>query len=397
MKFSKKKLKNGLIILHEKRDVPVTTVMLATKFGSAYESEKEKGIAHFIEHLCFKGTEKRTFEQIGEEIERVGGILNAFTSEQLTAYHVKLPSQHLKIAMDVIFDIYFNPVFPEAEVKKEANVICEEIRMYHDNPHLHVLEKLRENLYKKPFGMFAAGTREIIMSLGRKQLIEKHREFYCPENSVLCVVGNNSFEDVVKFAENFCIERKGSKSKLPKICVHYLQDKEVRGDLYQANVVLGFHFPKASDEEIYSAMVFSVILGQGFSSKLFREVREKRGLAYGVKSFLEAGNDYGHLGIWVGTDKEKVQEVIDICLEEFGNMKNISEKELEDGKTQIIGNHAVEAEGSNETALNLIGEEIVRGAEDYYNFEKNIKKVSLKEIKKLVSKTEHASFVLGPG
>ena len=111
MEFKKKVLSNGLTIIHEKRDVPVTTVMLAVKYGAAYESEEEKGIAHFMEHLCFKGTEKRSVNDIAEEVESLGGDLNAFTHEEVTAYHVKLPSEHLNVAMDVIFDIFFNASF----------------------------------------------------------------------------------------------------------------------------------------------------------------------------------------------------------------------------------------------------------------------------------------------
>ena len=130
----KKVLDNGLTVLFEKRDVPVTTVMLGVRYGSAYESSDEKGMAHFIEHMCFKGTEKRTVKQIAENVEKVGGDLNAFTSEEFTVYHVKLPSAHLNVAMDVIFDIFFNAIFPESDVKKEANVICEEIKMNRDNP-----------------------------------------------------------------------------------------------------------------------------------------------------------------------------------------------------------------------------------------------------------------------
>jgi len=395
--FQRKKLKNGLVVLHEKRDVPVTTVMLGTKFGSAYESEKEKGIAHFIEHLCFKGTKKRTTKEIAFELEKVGGILNAFTSEQITAYHVKLPSEHLELAMDVIFDIYFNPIFPEEEVKKEANVICEEIRMYHDNPSSHVIEMIKRGLYEKPFGSFIAGTEENVRSMNREQLLRKHDEFYVPENSILCVVGNNDFEDVLNFAEKFCVVSGGEKLVAPKINFQFLKEQEKRKDIHQANVVLGFHFPKGSEKEVYAGHVFSTILGQGMSSKLFTEVREKRGLAYSVKTFYEAEKDYGYLIIYIGTDKEKVEKVIKVCLKEFEGMKNLADVELKEAKEQVIGNQKVEAEGSNETALNLILSEISGKAEDYYDFEKNVNKVCLKDIQKLAGKTEYASFVLRPG
>ena len=120
MKFEKKVLANGLTVLFEKRDVDVTTVMLGVKYGSAYDSVEEKGAAHFIEHLCFKGTEKRSVYEIASEIEKVGGDLNAFTHEEITAYHVKLPSNHLDVAMDVVFDIFFNPVFPEEDERSRC-------------------------------------------------------------------------------------------------------------------------------------------------------------------------------------------------------------------------------------------------------------------------------------
>lgn len=396
MKFNKKILKNGLVVLHEKRDIEVTTVMLGARYGSAYEGEDEKGIAHFIEHLCFKGTEKRTARQIAFELEKVGGILNAFTHEELTAYHVRLGSEHLKLAMDVIFDIFFNPVFPEKDVKKEANVICEEIKMYKDNPGLHVIMKIKELLYAKPFGMSIAGTEKNIRSMTREQLLEKHKQIYVPENSVLCVVGNNDFEDVIKLAERFCVKRKGEVHKIPKIKLKNLQEKEERKDLQQASIAIGFHFPKAGEKQRYTAEIFATILGGGMSSKLFTEVREKRGLAYAVKTDLDIGKNYSYMIIYIGTDKQKVGEVIDICLEEFKKMKNLSDKELADGKEQVIGNHDVGAEGSNETALNLIFEEVFGKAEDYYEYEKNIEKVTLDEIKGLAEAVEHASFALSP-
>lgn len=400
MKFNKKKLGNGLVVLHEKRDVPVTTVMLGTRFGAVYERENEKGIAHFIEHLCFKGTKKRTTKEIAFELEKVGGILNAFTSEEETAYHVKLPSTHLKLAIDVIFDVFFNPIFPEEEVKKEANVICEEIKMYHDSPNRYVIDKIKEELYNKPFGMSIAGTQENVKSMTREQLLGKHDEIYVPENSILCVVGNNDFDEVVKLAEEFSSNLENNKDfnevKIPKIELKNSKQEEKRDNLQQANVVLGFHFPRMMDKERYSAEVFSAILGSGMSSKLFTEVREKRGLAYSVKTMLDVGKEYGYLIIYIGTDKEKVDDVIKISLEEFKKMDNISEKELEEGKTQVIGNQKVGEESSDAVAMNLIFEEIAGGAENYYKYEENIQKVNLEDIKKLSSKVEHSCFSLTP-
>jgi predicted Zn-dependent peptidase len=397
MKFQKKVLKNGLTVLFEKRDVDVTTVMLGVRYGSAYDSVEEKGMAHFIEHLCFKGTEKRGVREIAQEVEGVGGELNAFTHEEVTAYHVKLPSNHLGIAMDVIFDVFFNPVFPEEEVVKEASVICEEIKMYHDNPMRHALEKIKMNLYEEPFGYTGLGRAEVIRRMTREQLKSKHRAVYVPGNSILCVIGNNDFEEIVSLAEKLSVVREsGVELKMPEIFKKNVKDDEKREGLEQANVVLGFHFPSASEKDRYAAEVFSAVLGKGMSSRLFSEVREKRGLVYGVKSDLDCGKNFGYMIIWAGTDPLKVKEVKEICLKEFSKMENLTEKELEEAKVQVVGSWKVESEGSNESAVNLIMEEIGGDAYEYYDYEKRVNEVSLDDIRELASKTEFASFSLGP-
>ncbi|MCD4771390.1 insulinase family protein [archaeon] len=397
MKFQKKVLDNGLTVLFEKRDVDVTTVMLGVKYGSGYDSVEEKGMAHFIEHLCFKGTEKRNVKEVVDEVEKIGGELNAFTHEETTAYYVKLPSKHFGVAMDVIFDIFFNPIFPEEDVAREASVICEEIKMIKDNPMRHTLEEIKGNLYEEPFGYFGGGRAEVVRAMTREQLKGKHDKIYIPKNSVLCVVGNNNFEEVVSLAEKLSGENESRvKVELPEIVLKNVKNEEKRAGLEQANVTLGFHFPKAGNEGNYAAEIFSAILGHGMSSKLFSEVREKRGLVYGVKTDLDNGKNYGYMVIWAGTDPAKVEEVKKICLEEFGKMGNISQKELEEAKVQVVGNRKVESEGSSETAVNLIMEEIAGDAEEYYDYEKKINEVTLEDIKGLASKTEFASFSLGP-
>jgi predicted Zn-dependent peptidase len=396
VEFNKKILSNGMTVLHEKREVPVSTVMLATKYGGAHEPVKEKGMAHFIEHLCFKGTEKRSTKEIAESVEKVGGELNAFTHEEVTAYHVKLPSEHLEVAMDVLFDVFFNANFPESEIKKEANVICEEIKMYHDNPSAHTLEKIRAGLYEPPFGMFLAGSEENILGMTREQILERHRRVYAPDNAILCVVGDNNFEEVIEFAEKFCVERVAEKTSVQKIVQKYSTGEEKRENLQQANLALGFHFPFSAEKERYAAEVFSTLLGRGMSSKLFTEVREKRGLVYGIRSDVDFGGAYGYMIIWAGTDPEKTKEVLAVCLKEFKDMANISEKELEEAKIQVVGNHKVGSECSNDTAVDLILEEVSGDARDYYNYEKKVGVVGLKEIKKLAEKSDYSSFVLGP-
>jgi predicted Zn-dependent peptidase len=396
MEFKKIVLNNGLTILHEKRDVPVTTVMLATKFGASYEEEKDKGISHFIEHLCFKGTEKRTTQQISSEVERVGGILNAFTDEEITAYHAVIPSNYLKIAMDVIFDIFFNPVFPDLEIEKERKVILEEIKMYRDHPRAYVMNKLKEQMYEKPFGIPIIGTEKSVGSLDKKKILETHRKMYSPKNAILCVVGNNSFEEIIALSEKFCVDRNFEIIKSKKCEEKNTNGMEKRTDLEQANIAIGFHFPFAENKNQYSAEIFNAILGEGMSSRLFSEVREKRGLAYAVKTELALGKKYAYFLIYIGTDISKIDEVLKICVDEYKKMSVISDEEFNQAKEQIIGNKKVESEGSSETAVGLILEELHSGAENFYLYDQKIKEVSLEDVKKLAEIEKYSYFVLSP-
>ncbi|MEI7718942.1 MAG: pitrilysin family protein [archaeon] len=396
MKFTKKVLDNGLTILHEKRDVPVTTVAIASKFGAAYETESEKGISHVIEHLCFKGTKKRSMKEISSEIEKIGGILNAFTHEEVTLYHAKLPSKHMNVALDVLFDVYFNPSFPEEEMNKEIKVICEEIKMRKDNPRVYVCDRLKQNLYEKPFGLNVSGDEKTILALTRKDILAKHGEKYCPANSILCVVGNNSLEDVMKFVNKFSFSKNSpaARGKEPKKINLNSEDK--REGIEQANLAMGFHFPTGQSKERYAAQLFNAIFGDGMSSKLFLEVREKLGLVYAIKSDFDIGKDYGYLLVYAGTDKSKVKQVISIVSDEFKKMEKTTEEELGEAKRQMIGNQLVMVEGSEESAVNLIMEEILDKAEKYYQFEKKINEVTLEEIKSLARNVKFSYSVLSP-
>lgn len=396
VEFNKKILENGFTILHEKREIPVTTIMLGTRYGSRHEEEFEKGIAHFIEHMCFKGTETRTTKEIAEEIESIGGILNAFTAEEVTTYYAKIPSDHLKKVAKVLFDIFYNPLFPEEEMKKEVEVICEEIKMYEDNPRSKTLLKIGESLYEKPFGMFATGIPETLRKMTRKQLLEKHRKRYTPKNSVLVVVGNNSFEEVLNIAKEFNIDREYQEVIKPKIIKKIEQKREKQPTLQQTNLAIGFHFPNGTEKEKYAAEIFSSILGEGMSSRLFSEVREKRGLVYGIKTDLEKGKDYGSFIIWAGTDPSKEEEVKNVALSEFKKMANLTSEELEKGIIKILGIHKIEAESSDDVARDLLISWAEGNVEEFYEYENKIKKVKLEEIKELAKKTEYSFFSLGP-
>lgn len=392
--FNKKILSNGLTVLHEKRDVDVTTVIIAVPYGAMCESASEKGISHLIEHLCFKGTEKRTTKQISNELESVGGRLNAFTHEETTAYYVKLPSDYIELAIDVLSDIFFNASFPESDIEREKNVVCEEIKMYHDDPMSYAEEKLKENLYEEPYGMSVAGNINNVLSFSRDFLLSKHRKYYIPENAILCVVGNNSFEDVVKFAEKYAgIERSGEKIEKLNIKKKNNCSSEKREGVVQANLAMGVHVP-FGDQREYVIKVFNSIFGQGMSSKLFEEIREKRGLVYSIRSDLDIGRNYAYMLISAGTANVNCDEIISLTKKVFNDMKNISEEELAEAKIRTIGDRKVGTEGSSDTALNLLFSEMASCAEDYYKFDEKINSVTLDDIKKLVDGAEFSTFVL---
>ena len=211
MKFKKKILKNGMTVILEKRDLPIVTVAFGVRAGGINESLDEKGISHFIEHMLYKGSKNYpTWKQITYEIEKNGGVLNGFTSEEMTGYYCKMPSAKLDLALDVLSDMIKNPNFEEEEMEKERKVIFEEIKMRRDRQNIYVLDEIQKCLYSGTFDVDLIGTHETMNSIDRKKIIEKFEEIYRPNNLVLCVVGNADFEKLVEYAEKSFPSEKGN-------------------------------------------------------------------------------------------------------------------------------------------------------------------------------------------
>ena len=389
--FTRKVLSNGMTILHEKRELPVTTIALTTKIGYGFEPAQIKGISHFIEHMAFKGTKKRTSEQIASELEKVGGELNAFTSDELTVFHVKLPSRHLQLGIDVLSDIFFNPLMKKEELEKERKVIIEEIKMYHDDPKRYVLDKIKELSYKPPFGLQGIGTVETLSNMNQEHLLDFHRKNYIASNTILCIVGNNSLNEILELVKKIPFKEGKIKNNLvPERIFDKIVEK--RNNIQQSNIVVSIPAPTLVDNKRYAAQLFATILGEGMSSRLFKEIREKRGLAYAVKSFLDVGVNFGSIDFYVGTEKGKEETVKELILKEIQKMKDLNEKELDDAKQQLIGGYEVEEEDSRNTALKLIIEELCGNASRYYEFERRIKAVALDGVKEF-SKLKDYSYV----
>jgi len=393
--FYRKKLDNGVTVLFEKRKIPVVSSCTAVKFGAQFEKEKIKGISHFIEHLVFKGTKNRDVTQISQEVENKGGILNAFTGEEVTGYWNKLPARHFELGADITRDLVLNPLFDKKALERERKVILEEIKMYHDNPTTHVFEKIKEMLYEKPFNISIAGTLKTVADLSREKVIDLFNAIYATNNMIFSVVGKASWQDVLNEAKKF--PKTNKKINSIPIIPKNGELIEKRKGIDQAHEVLGFHMPKLTDKNKYAAEIFDSILGGGMSSRLFQEVREKRGLCYAIKSHLEQSRDYSYEMIYVGTVKERIKQIKELILKEIKKLRALKKKDLEEAKERLIGLRQISKEKSDSTMIGLLQEEIGGNAEEFYKYEEMINKIKLKEVQEL-SKLKGYSFVgLVPG
>ncbi|MEM0465904.1 MAG: pitrilysin family protein [Candidatus Pacearchaeota archaeon] len=390
IEFYRKKLDNGITVIFEKRKIPVVAVSTSVKFGAEFESENIKGISHFIEHLVFKGTKKRNVTEIPREIENKGGIINAFTAEDITCYWNKLPSKYFSLGADISRDLATNPIFESQALERERKVILEEIKMYHDNPTTYVMEKIKEMLYEKPFNMSIAGTIKTVSKISRNEIIEVFNSVYSTNNMIFAVVGKADFEDVLNEAKKF--PKTDKKINSIPIIKKNCEIIEKRKGIDQAHEIIGLHMPRLIDKNRYAVEIFESILGGGMSSRLFQEIREKRGLCYSIKTHLEQSRDYSYLMIYSGTMKDKMIEVKNLALKEIKKLKTLKQTDLSETKEKLIGLKQVNQEKCDLTMIELLQEEIGGNAENYYKYEEEINKVKLDDVRNL-SKLKGYSFV----
>ncbi len=394
IEFYRKKLDNGLTVLFEKRKLPVVTSSVTMKYGSEYESENIKGVSHFIEHLVFKGTKNRNHKQISDEVEKKGGVLNAFTSEEVTCFWNKLPSRHFELGINISADLALNPLFDSGELGKERKVILEEIKMYKDNPQFYAIKKVKSLLYKNPFGMNISGTEETMNKMKREEVLQVY-ENYSTNNMMLTVLGNCEFEEICKIGEKiFPKKSKIINSLVPQRINGELIEK--RKGLDQANLVFAYHVPSLLEKNRYSAEAIDAILNEGMSCRLFQEIREKRGLAYAVKGLLQQDKNYGYQMIYIGTTKENVLKVKELILKEIKKLQALDQRELSEAKEQLIGLREVGSEESEEVMMGLICEENAGNAEEYYKYEERINSLNLEDVKKLAKIKNYSFMALVP-
>jgi len=378
----RKELKNGIRVVFEKRNLPVVSLGLANNFGGAHEKSEVKGIAHFIEHLLFTGTINRDHEEIAKEVEKKGGILNGFTDQEMTAFWFKMPSEHLFCGLDILVDIMKNPVFDKKKFEKEKKVIIEEIKMYHDDPKSYVGELLEGNLYDKPFGETIAGSEKVISGLDRDFVVDFYKEMYDASNYFVSIVGDADLDKVCEFLEKAFVG-KGKENKIEEIRKKNSEDVEERLGIDQAHFAFGVHAPLFGTKEYYVLQVLDAYLADGMSSKLWQEVREKRGLAYSVNSGVELNKNFAYYRIYIGTQKKNVDEVKKIILDEFAKIEDMGEKDFEEAVERVVGLRKVVTEESVTVMKHLLYCELCGNLEEYGDFETKVRGVNLGDVKRL--------------
>jgi len=340
--YKKETLPNGVrIITEEIPHVRSVSIGLWVGVGSRDEAPEINGMAHFIEHMMFKGTEKRTAKQIAETLDDVGGQLNAFTSKEYTCYYAKILDEHLDVAVDLLADMFFNSLFQAEELEKEKNVIIEEIKMYEDAPDELVHDFFASSIWHDhALGRPIIGNQEVIKATTREQMIEFFNKFYVPESLVVAVAGNIKHEAVVAQLAPWFLSFSGQalprNYPLPvaRACINGKQK-----DTEQMHLCLGTPGLPMDHEKIYSLHVLNSILGGGISSRLFQEIREERGLAYSVYSYHSSYRDAGLFSIYTGLSRKNLDEVLALISKEIKGIKNqgVLADEMQRAKAQLKG------------------------------------------------------------
>ena len=333
-----KTLKNGLRVITETvPDMHSVAVGLWVGVGTRDEDMRYNGVAHMTEHMLFKGTKRRGAQEIAEVIENVGGNMNAYTSREVTSYHIHLMKDDLPLALDVLADMYQNSILPEQEIERERAVIIQEIGMCNDTPDDLIFDNYYETAYPgQALGAPILGREKIISNMQRATIADYIERFYTPARTVISAAGNLDHDDFVTRVEDLFSAMPDDTQQVPAPAVYTGGDYRVAKSLEQSHFILGFTAPSRTDPDYYAAQALSTLLGGGMSSRLFQEVREKRGLVYSIFSFNSGYRDSGQFGIYAGTGPDKLEEVIPIiCDEVLKVMENISAQELQRAKAQL--------------------------------------------------------------
>jgi predicted Zn-dependent peptidase len=407
--YKKTTLENGLrIITVPSKNTKAVSVLALVGTGSKYETKEENGISHFLEHMFFKGTEKRpTPLDVVETLDKVGGIFNAFTSKELTGYWAKVDSRHFELALDWVSDISLNSKFPSKEIEKEKGVIIEEINMYLDTPMSYILDLWEKLLYgDQPAGWLTIGTKKNVLGFKRDNFVNYVGDHYSSKNTVVCVAGNIDEEEAIKKVKDYFsgINEKDNKSKIP------VEEKQEKPNILlhhketdQTHLCLGVRGFDLFDKRKFSQSVLATILGGFMSSRLFMSVREERGLAYYIKSASDSSTDTGYLVTRAGVDHKKAEEAVKVIVEEYRKIREegVGEKELRKAKDYLRGTLTLSLEASDALASFYAAQEVLEGKaltpEDKFKELEKVTREDLQKVAKEIFKPENLNLALiGP-
>lgn len=410
--FEKYQLKNKTnVLLVPQTDTRSATFMVMYPVGSRYETESLRGASHFVEHLMFKGTHKRKSTLIlTREIDRLGAEYNAFTGKEYTAYYIKVDANYSRIALDILSDMLNNSRFDPKEMEREKNVIVEELRMYRDNPLMNIDNLFEELMFQgSTLGRDIGGTDKHVLNFDRDEVMAYHDKYYSPRNATLVVAGKiddtlkrsieqyfDAYESGGAVKQNFKPSNFGPSAHKDRLII---QEKVTD----QVQLMLGWPAFARGDDRNYALGILNTILGGSMCSRLFIEVRERRGLAYSIRSGNETFRDTGYSSVRVGLDPKNLNKAIALIKSEIMKMlaKGVTDKELRDAKTHIRGSLTLSLEDS-ETQANwfarksVLYDEISTPEEELQKLEA-VTKEDIKKVAKLIfdwNKTRVA--IIGP-
>ena len=354
------KLKNGLtLITAPLRSTQAATVLVLLPVGSRYEAPGVNGVSHFIEHLLFKGTERRpTTLDISRVLDAIGAEYNAFTSKDHTAYYIKLAADKLELAFDMLSDMLLHSKFDRREMDKERGVIVEEINMYEDNPLMHIENIFEQLLFPNhPLGQFIAGPRRVIQKVSREALVEYKNNFYFPANMTVAVAGNVTHVQTLRLARKyFSVSTEKQKTPGYRRFTARTVSKRVavlHKPTNQAQLALGFRGLPLNHPDMPALVLLGIIAGGNMSSRLFVSVREQHGLAYSIHASADCYQDIGTFSVQAGLDKSRIAEAIRLIVAELKTLRDtgVTAKELADAKQFSHGKTVLSLEDSENVAV----------------------------------------------
>lgn len=389
--FIKKHLLNGLpVVMESIKNMRSVVIGIWVKVGSRNEPPEKNGISHFLEHMFFKGTKKRSAKDIAFEIDSLGGELNAFTSRENTTFYVKVLDEYLEKGVELLSDVFLHSTFPEEDMEKERKIIKEEIKMIEDTPDDYIHDLSNQTIWgHSGLGQPVLGRRETIRSFTKDDLLSHIRKYYGTKDIVVSCAGNFEPEHLLSMLnKNLGNLRRGSEPERGVPPDFKSRVEVFSKQLSEAHICLGVKGLSQTSEERYGLFILNSILGAGVSSRLFQEIREKRGLAYSIYSFIALYFDAGVWGVYAGVSRKKVREVLELILKEMYSLKDtLDDIELNRAKSQMKGNIVLGLESTISRMNSIARQEIYHGK--YYSPEeimKEIDSVTLNSIKDLVER-----------